>query len=83
MGADLVALEVEVQTAVGTQVMLRGPVMGLVGMEFTVNGQAVAVSASTVFKGGAAGDLSNGDLVRVTGPLVAGKVQAAMVQFLR
>jgi hypothetical protein len=83
MGADVVALEVEVQTTVATQVMLRGPVMGLVGMDFTVNGQAVAVSAGTVFKGGAAGDLSNGDLVRVTGPLVAGKVQAAMVQFLR
>jgi hypothetical protein len=53
------------------------------GMSFSVNGQAVTYGASTVFKGGAEADLSNGDLVRVTGPLVAGKVQATMIQFLR
>ncbi len=82
VGADVVALEVEVQVP-GTSVKLRGPVTDKVGMAFTLNGQAVTYSASTVFKGGAAADLSNGDMVRVSGALVAGKVQASMIQFLR
>ncbi len=82
VGTDVVALEVEVQVP-GTQVTLRGPVADKMGMAFNVNGQAVTYTATTVFKGGAETDLSNGDLVRVTGALVAGKVQASMIQFLR
>lgn len=82
-GGDIVALEVEVEQT-GVFAYLRGPVAELDGAAktFKIDGQTVDYAAAT-FTGGAAADLSNGDMVRVTGTLAAGKVMATRIQFLR
>lgn len=83
VGADVVAREVEVQVPSATA-RLMGPVSDVKAADktFVVRGQLVTWSATTVFKGGAATDLSNGDWVKVEATLAAGKVNATTVSFL-
>jgi hypothetical protein len=83
VGADIVAREVEVQVPSATA-RLMGPISDVKAADktFVVRGQLVTWSATTVFKGGAATDLSNGDWVKVEATLAAGKVNATTVSFL-
>ncbi|HQR76712.1 MAG TPA: DUF5666 domain-containing protein [Burkholderiaceae bacterium] len=83
VGADVVAREVEVQVPSATA-RLMGPISDVKAADktFVVRGQLVTWSATTVFKGGAATDLSNGDWVKVEATLAAGKVNATTVSFL-
>jgi len=83
VGAEIVAREVEVQVPSATA-RLMGPISDVKAADktFVVRGQLVTWSAMTVFKGGAATDLSNGDWVKVEATLAAGKVNATMVSFL-
>lgn len=83
VGADVVAREVEVQVPSATARMM-GPVSDVKAADktFVVRGQLVTWSATTVFKGGAATDLSNGDWVKVEATLAAGKANATTVSFL-
>ncbi len=83
VGADVVAREVEVQVPSATARLL-GPVTDVKQADktFVVRGQLVTWSATTVFKGGVAADLSNGDWVRVDATLAGGKVNATSVWFL-
>lgn len=83
VGADVVAREVEVQVPSATA-RLMGPISDAKAADktFVVRGQLVTWSATTVFKGGAATDLSNGDWVKVEATLAAGKVNATTVSFL-
>jgi hypothetical protein len=84
VGGDVVAREVEVQVArVGAR--LLGPVSDLKAADntFVVRGQLVTWGATTVFKNGAAADLSNGDLIKVEATVAAGKVNATTVTFLK
>jgi hypothetical protein len=83
VGADVVAREVEVQVPSATA-RLMGPASDVKQADktFVVRGQLVTWSATTVFKGGAVADLSNGDWVKVEATLAAGKVNATTVSFL-
>jgi hypothetical protein len=83
VGADVVAREVEVQVPSVTA-RLMGPATDVKQADktFVVRGQLVTWSATTVFKGGAAADLSNGDWVKVEATLAAGKVNATTISFL-
>ena len=83
VGADVLAREVEVQVPSATA-RLMGPISDVKAAEktFVVRGQLVTWSATTVFKGGVATDLSNGDWVKVEATLAAGKVNATTVSFL-
>ncbi len=83
VGTDIVAREVEVQIP-GATAMLMGPLSGLdtVAKTFVVQGQTVAYSSSTEFRGGGEADLANGRIVRVNGALSAGVVNAATIQFI-
>ncbi len=83
VGADVVAREVEVQVPSATA-RLMGPVSDVKSADktFVVRGQLVSWSATTVFKGGAAVDLSNGDWVKVDATLASGKVSATTISFL-
>ncbi len=83
VGADVVAREVEVQVPSATA-RLMGPISDVKAADktFVVRGQLVTWSATTVFKGGVATDLSNGDWVKVEATLAAGKVNATTVSFL-
>jgi hypothetical protein len=83
VGPDIVAREVEVQVPSATA-RLMGPISDVKAADktFVVRGQLVTWSATTVFKGGAATDLSNGDWVKVEATLAAGKVNATTVSFL-
>jgi hypothetical protein len=81
VGADLVALKVEVQVP-GATARLMGPITDFVSAaNFKVQGQTVDASAA-MFQRGTAADLANGKMVRVDGPLAAGKVMATRVHFL-
>lgn len=84
VGAEVVAREVEVQVA-SVNARLLGLVSDLKAADktFVVRGQLVTWSATTVFKNGAAADLSNGDLVKVEAAVAAGKVNATTVTFLK
>ena len=84
VGADIVAREIEVQVP-SASVRLIGPVTDVKPADktFILRGQLVNWSATTVFKGGTAADLSNGDFVKVDAALAAGKVNANVVTFLR
>ncbi len=84
VGAEVVAREVEVQVA-SVNARLLGLVSDLKAADktFVVRGQLVTWSATTVFKNGAAADLSNGDLVKVEATVAAGKVNATTVTFLK
>jgi hypothetical protein len=83
VGADVVAREVEVQVPSVTA-RLMGPISDVKAADktFVVRGQLVTWTATTVFKGGVATDLSNGDWVKVEATLAAGKVNATTVSFL-
>lgn len=83
-GADVLAREIEVEVATAGA-RLMGPVTAVSAMDktFVVRNQTVTWSATTVFKGGAAADLSAGDLVKVEAALAAGKVNATVVTFLK
>ena len=83
VGADVVAREVEVQVPSATA-RLMGPVTDVKPADktFVVRGQLVTWSATTVFKGGVATDLSNGDWVKVEATLAGGKVNATTISFL-
>ncbi len=83
VGADVVAREVEVQVP-STTARLLGPVTDVKQADktFVVRGQLVTWSATTVFKGGVAADLSNGDWVKVDATLAGGKVNATSVWLL-
>jgi len=83
VGADIVAREVEVQVPSATA-RLMGPISDIKAADktFVVRGQLVTWSATTVFKGGAATDLSNGDWVKVEATLAAGKVNATTISLL-
>jgi len=84
VGADVVAREVEVQVAsVGARLMGPASDVKPADKTFVVRGQLVTWSATTVFKNGAAADLSNGDLVKVEATLAAGKVNATTITFLK
>jgi hypothetical protein len=81
MGADIVAVKVEVQVA-GAMVSARGPITDYVSAaNFKVSGQAVDASTAQ-FRNGVVGDLANGKFVSVRGTLEAGKIKAAQVVFL-
>jgi hypothetical protein len=84
VGADVVAREVEVEVAT-VSARLLGPVSDIKPADktFVVRGQLVTWDDTTVFKGGTAADLSNGDLVKVEGTIAAGKVSATSVTFLK
>jgi hypothetical protein len=84
VGADVVAREVEVQVP-SVAARLMGPVSDVKSADktFVVRGQLVTWSATTQFRGGAATDLSNGDLVKVDATVAAGKVNATTITFLR
>lgn len=84
VGADVVAREVEVQVA-SVSARLLGPISDVKPADktFVVRGQLVTWSATTVFKNGAAADLSNGDLVKVEATIAAGKVNATTITFLK
>lgn len=82
VAGELIARKVEVQLPSAT-VRLMGPITDYVSKaDFKVAGQSVDASAAMFF-GGAEGDLANGKLVRVSGALVAGKVKATSVTFMR
>lgn len=82
VGADVVAVEVEVQAPSATA-RLRGPITDFTSKsDFKVQGQKVDASAAT-FDGGTDADLGNGKLVGVEGALDAGVVKATKVKFLR
>ncbi|HQR69675.1 MAG TPA: DUF5666 domain-containing protein [Burkholderiaceae bacterium] len=84
VGADVVAREIEVQIP-GATVRLMGLVSDVKAADktFVVRGQTVTWSDTTQFRGGAAKDLSNGDLVKVDASLAGGKANATKVTFLR
>jgi hypothetical protein len=84
VGADVVAREIEVEVpSAGARLM--GPITAVNAADktFVVRGQTVTWSATTVFKGGVAADLSAGDFVKVEATLAAGKVNAVAVTFLK
>jgi hypothetical protein len=84
VGADVVAREIEVEVPMAGA-RLMGPVTAVSAADktFVVRGQTVTWSATTVFKGGVAADLSAGDFVKVEATLAAGKVNAVVVTFLK
>jgi len=82
VAGELIARKVEVQVP-GTTVRLTGPITDYVSKaNFKVAGQSVDASTAMFF-GGVEGDLANGQLVRVSGALAAGKVKATSVTFMR
>ncbi|MEO8676265.1 MAG: DUF5666 domain-containing protein [Casimicrobiaceae bacterium] len=78
----LIARKVSIETAPGTPTLeVEGSIRSFVSVaNFTVDGQRVDASKAT-FKNGTAADLANGRDITAKGPVVAGVLQAASVEF--
>ncbi len=78
------ATSVEFLQAVATPVQLTGPVTDFVAPNapFRIRNTLTSVNAQTTFTGGTAGNLGSGVIVRVTGAISNGVVQATTLEFI-
>ena len=80
-GGILVARRVEIEASGPPTLEVEGTISSFVSVaNFQVAGQQVDASGAT-FKNGKASDLANGRKVTATGPVVAGVLKAALVNF--
>ena len=80
----LQATSVEFLQAAHAQVLLTGAITGFVDAStaFRVRNAVTRVTPQTTYVGGAAANLGSGVMVKLTGALVSGVVEAATVEFL-
>ena len=75
------AEDAEFEPAEGEEFEVEGFVTGLVGNNFSVNGQAVSLEAGTRFEGGLPSDLANDVRVEAEGHMVGGVLVADKITF--
>jgi len=73
--------DAEFEPGEGEEFEVEGFVTGLVGSNFSVNGQAVSLKAGTRFEGGLPSDLANDVRVEAEGHMVGGVLVADKIKF--